>query len=429
MRPNAWHYRDYVIAANRTNRKPLSKSKSRAMSGAGDTRGHCRHEPPSAVLGPTGTARPTPRRSRHARGGTGRSDQRRGPIVLGLTVNCAALPRPQVRSDSAKRYYRIKAVFEGPPRRTPSPLPRRSIRQSVSPRSERESPRSSEMPASRSLRFCHRPGIGGSAHGGEPKRTELADRARPRKIEVDSSASRMPVRKEPEPTRCETGDVKTPADIVSPGALSAIEQPPSDFGLEPNSPEAERRRKLAAWIADARNPLTARAIVNRLWQHHFGAGIVATPNDLGASGAKPSHPELLDWLAGQLMEHGWSLKALHRLIVGSAAYRQASAFRPAAAELDAENQLLWRYSPRRLEAEALRDAMLSASGQLNPALGGPSFRPFETRFQRHVLFPRGQNRARVCPAHGLSHERNSGKDPMLDAFDCPDPRARRRAAT
>jgi hypothetical protein len=155
---------------------------------------------------------------------------------------------------------------------------------------------------------------------------------------------------------------------------------------------------------------------------HFGQGLVSTPNDFGVSGARPSHPELLDWLAARFIESGWSVKALHRLILNSATWRQSSTFNAKAAALDADNTLLWRFSPRRLEAEAVRDAMLSVSGQLNPAMGGPGFRPFTiTEFNAafYQLVDRAEpefNRRTVYRVNV-----NSGKDPLLDAFDCPDP--------
>jgi hypothetical protein len=168
-------------------------------------------------------------------------------------------------------------------------------------------------------------------------------------------------------------------------------------------------------------------MANRVWQFHFGQGLVATPNDFGVSGARPSHPELLDWLAAKLVESGWSVKALHRLILGSAAYRQsASAATPAmaalGARLDADNQLLWRFPARRLEAEAVRDAMLAVSGQLNLEMGGPSFRPFDVlKFPANAYVPADK----LGPAYNrrtvYRMNVNSGKEPLLDAFDCPDP--------
>ena len=219
---------------------------------------------------------------------------------------------------------------------------------------------------------------------------------------------------QPAPTkRLVRGDVHSPAEVVTPGALSAVFQLEADFGLPADAPEAQRRLKFADWLADARNPLPARVMVNRVWQLHFGQGLVATPNDFGASGAPPTHPELLDCLAGKFIASGWSVKALHRLILNSATYRQSSGSSEKAAALDADNTLLWRYPPRRIEAEAVRDAMLFVSGQIDLKMGGPSFKgtSYESGKAGAVSNRRTVYRMNV----------NSGKDPLLDAFDCPDP--------
>ncbi len=240
-------------------------------------------------------------------------------------------------------------------------------------------------------------------------------------------------RVQPEPTkRLKRGDVTSPAEVVSPGALAAIPNLDADFGLAPDAPEAERRLKLAAWIADDRNPLPARVMVNRMWYLHFGQGIVSTPNDFGASGSRPTHPELLDWLAAKFIESGWSVKALHRLIVNSATYKQSSQFNEKAAAIDADNHFLWRFAPRRLEAEAVRDAMLVVSGQLNPKAGGPSFRPFTTtEFNATFYTPVDRDEPEFNRRTVYRINVNSGKDPLLDAFDCPDPSVKtpRRSVT
>lgn len=207
------------------------------------------------------------------------------------------------------------------------------------------------------------------------------------------------------------------------------EAPPrGDLGIPelPDFPDipadASGRFQLAQWIASPQNPLTARVMTNRVWHLHFGQGLVATPNDFGVSGAVPSHPELLDWLAARFMAGGWSVKSLHRLIVTSAVYRQSSAFDAKAAAIDADNRLLWRFAPRRLEAEAIRDAMLAASGQLNRAAGGPSFQPFTISAHGSTFY---QPVDRADPEFNrrtvYRMNVNSGKDPLLDAFDCPDP--------
>jgi len=222
--------------------------------------------------------------------------------------------------------------------------------------------------------------------------------------------------------RLKRGDVNSPDEDVTPGALSAIFDLEPDFGLAADAPEKERRLKFAAWLADPKNPLPARVMANRVWHLHFGQGLVATPNDFGISGDRPSHPELLDWLAVKFIESGWSVKALHRLIANTATYRQTSAPRDSAVAIDSDNRLVWRFAPRRLEAEAVRDAMLFASGQLNPNGGGPSFRPFTTtEFNATFYTPVDREEPEFNRRTVFRINVNSGKDPLLDSFDCPDP--------
>jgi hypothetical protein len=219
------------------------------------------------------------------------------------------------------------------------------------------------------------------------------------------------------------GNPQQKGEIVTPGGLAAIVSAPGDFGLAPNAPEAERRKKLAEWIASSDNPLFARTIVNRLWHYHFGRGLVDTPNDLGFSGGQPVQRELLDWLACELIERRYSLKELHRQIVLSATYQQASLPRAECLAVDADNRLHWRFAPRRLEAEEVRDAMLAVSGQLNPAVGGPSFQDF-----RPFMYKGSQFYEPLDPVGPEFHRRSiyrmwarGGKNPLLDTFDCPDP--------
>jgi hypothetical protein len=160
-------------------------------------------------------------------------------------------------------------------------------------------------------------------------------------------------------------------ELVGPRPLSVLAS--DDLPeLPPDTPHP--RTKLARWLTDPQHPLTARVIVNRLWQNHFGAGLVKTASDFGTHGDPPSHPELLDWLAATLVENGWRLKPLHRMIVLSSGYRQSSRTRDEAeyAAVDPENRLLWRFNRRRLSAEEIRDAMLAVSGRLNLKTGGPS---------------------------------------------------------
>ena len=224
---------------------------------------------------------------------------------------------------------------------------------------------------------------------------------------------------QPGPTqRFHRGDPLQPREEVSPGGITGIGP---GLAMPANTPEAERRLKLAEWITDPAHPLTRRVIVNRLWQHHFGEGLVATPSDFGVNGARPSHPELLDWLAGELARQGWRLKGLHRLMVLSETYRQASLSRPAAVAQDAGNRWLWRFTPRRLEAEPLRDSILAISGNLDLVMGGPGFDLFEANtnyvkvYKAKELFGPAEWRRMVYQTKPRMQ-----LDGIFGAFDCPD---------
>ena len=233
------------------------------------------------------------------------------------------------------------------------------------------------------------------------------------------------------------GDMRKPLEEVVPRGLEALNRSglSADFGLANDAPEDQRRLKLAEWIADAKNPLTRRVIVNRIWQYHFGRGIVDTPSDFGFNGGRPSHPELLDWLASELLEatckampdevlKPWSLKHLHRLIVHSHTYRQTSLVSDAKAnDADADNRLLWRFSSRRLEGEAVRDASLFVAGALNPQVGGPSFRDMQFNMKANAEFtdPTGEFSDAVNRRTIYRLWARSGANPMLQSLDCPDP--------
>jgi hypothetical protein len=217
----------------------------------------------------------------------------------------------------------------------------------------------------------------------------------------------------------ERGSVAKPKDEVLPGALTALAHRSALFG---EGDDRSRRAALADWIADARNPMTARVIVNRVWYYHFGNGIVNTPSDFGVMGDRPSHPELLDWLAVSFMENGWSLKWLHRQIVSSRAYQQSSAMNAKAFAMDADNRMVWRMPLRRMDAETLRDSILSVSGSLNPARSGPGY----------LLQKRGNNGSYIYAAldnDGPEVWRRAvyrfvvrgGERIFMDSFDCPDP--------
>lgn len=218
------------------------------------------------------------------------------------------------------------------------------------------------------------------------------------------------------------GNLEAPRDEMGPGALSAVQELPATFANLPAGDEGARRTALAHWLADGRNPLTWRSIANRLWHYHFGRGLVDTPNDLGNNAARPSHPELLDWLAVQVRDGGQSLKAIHRLIVTSAVYRQSSkAVHHDASAPDADNRFLARMSRRRLEAEAIRDAVLAASGQLNERMGGASYDLFEFEDDhspryKYTLIDTPEVRRRTIYRSIV----RSVPNPFLETLDCAD---------
>ena len=223
---------------------------------------------------------------------------------------------------------------------------------------------------------------------------------------------------QPSPTHLlKRGDPMQPAEVVQPGTLS-LYQP---LTLAADAPEQQRRLRLAEWITSPEHPLTARVLVNRIWQHQFGTGIVSTPSDFGRNGARPSHPELLDWLAAEFVDRGWRIKSLQRLILTSATWRQSSAPRSDALRVDAGSRLLWRFPPRRLEAESIRDSMLAVSGNLDATAGGPSFflhdvdRENVYHYQPKQDFGPAESR-RMVYALKVRME----QDAVFGAFDCPD---------
>ncbi len=214
------------------------------------------------------------------------------------------------------------------------------------------------------------------------------------------------------------GDPEQPKEVVLPAVITALDA----ICLSNETPEQDRRRALADWIASPKHPLTARVMVNRIWQGHFGSGIVQTPSDFGNNGIKPTHTELLDWLATEFIRSGWSIKHMHRLIVLSKTYRQTShsASSPLAQTTDAEVRLLWRYPSHRLEAECIRDSMLAVSGLLNQKMYGSGFDLFDKRGGLSGFNPieklTPENQRRMIYAHKVRRETET----VFGAFDCPD---------
>ena len=239
--------------------------------------------------------------------------------------------------------------------------------------------------------------------------------------------------KEPHPVHLLLrGDAEQRGEEVVPRSPEAFADFVRPVSLPGSATDLERRQALAAWLTDPAHPLPARVFVNRLWQWHFGTGLVDTPNDFGRNGSPPSHPQLLDWLATEFMAGGWSIKRMQRLIVLSSTYRQASAATAAGLTRDADDRLLWRYPPRRLEAEAIRDSMLAVSGRLNLQMGGRGFDLFKSRGGLSGFPPietfGAEGRRRMIYAHKVRME----KEDVFGVFDCPDAgqsMARRRQST
>lgn len=190
------------------------------------------------------------------------------------------------------------------------------------------------------------------------------------------------------------------------------------------TPEGERRVALARWITAKNNPLPARVIANRMWQWHFGQGLVNTASDFGAGGDTPSHPQLLDWLANQLIDQQWSLKRLHKIILLSETYQQQSTFQldNPALSIDADNRLLWRQNPRRLEAEAIRDSVLALSGKLNSKRGGPGFEDFRYQDAYAPIYTYiTADKPELWRRSIYRYIVRTTPDRFLRTLDCPDP--------
>jgi hypothetical protein len=220
------------------------------------------------------------------------------------------------------------------------------------------------------------------------------------------------------------GDVRRPRELAEPAAIAVFENLRTAFHVADPADESSRRVALAKWITHTNNLNTRRSIVNRVWQYHFGRGIVDTPNDFGQMGGAPSHPELLDWLAHWFLEEGESIKSLHRLILTSATYRQSSASNEKAEAIDGENRFLWRMNRNRLDAEQIRDSILAVSGNFDLTMGGPSVRQFYFKddhspvydYARHDVDGPGNRRRSI-----YRFVVRSVTDPFMDTLDCADP--------
>jgi hypothetical protein len=436
LRPNAWRYRDWVVRAFN---EDLPYDHFVRMQVAGDVLGV---SPDGLIATGFLTASPYDEVGQQQQSAAMRAVVRQDELedliavvsqtFLGLTVNCARCHDHKFDPVRQTEYYQLAAalagVRHGERELEPDGLREENARRAQSLQAQIES----------LLRRKDRLGAQVAANGGRADggygieqvqfEIEQLQGQRSRSVELKVYAV-TPAR--PDPTHVLIrGNPAQPAGLVAPAGIASIHGVSPDFGLTPDAEDPERRRKLAGWLTDPRQPLVARVIVNRLWHYHFGAGLVETPNDFGFNGGRPSHPELLDWLADELVHREWSLKALHRLIVTSATYRQASLRTESnsirrerdPAGIDAGNRLLWRKSPQRLDAEAVRDAILSVTGELNSEIGGPGYQDFTTYVRNSQFYEM------LDPAGHSFHRRSlyrtwvrSGRNRFLDVFDCPDP--------
>jgi hypothetical protein len=368
-KPNVWRYRDYVIRAFNDD-KPFDRFILAQL--AGDEL----EDTDAETLIATGYYRLGPWDDEPADPDEDRFDQlddmvgTTSQMFLGLTLGCARCHNHKFEPLTAHDYYRMVAVFNGLTRpqngRTELDLPA-----GTRPQTEKVIARDKEIARLRLTEAAATLGTIGTVVLIEDKIRQLRQATPdiPRGYFMRESSP-----KPPETHLLLRGQASKPGPRVEPGVPAVlVTTQPKFLAADPHT--SRRRLTLARWIADRDNPLTARVIVNRIWQFHFGEGLVRTPSDFGVMGEKPTHPELLDWLADRFVRDGWSIKKLHRLILTSNTYRMSKRSIAEYQEQDPENRLLWRFPYRRLEVEAIRDSMLAVSGQLNPKMYGPSMFP------------------------------------------------------
>ncbi len=469
-RPNAWRYRDWVISALNGD---LSYDRFVALQIAGDEL-----EPDSAdAFIATGFNRHYPFEDNNMVPGLNRQlmlddvTDTTASVFLGLTVACARCHDHKYDPVSQKDYYALQAIFSAvnprDDRSIASPFEVAQYRFIAQAHAERvatakaqvveiERPFAANLlkeklaslpeevrtafetePAKRSafqedLLAKHErqmavdpKALRASMPAAEQKRWDAASstmqnlaKEAPGALPVATGMSDM-TREAPTIFLLRKGTFGQPVEPVEAGFPAVFQAP---FVPDTARPGTGRRAVLADWLVNQKNPLTARVMANRLWQGHFGRGIVATPSDFGTQGAVPTHPELLDWLAAELVDGGWSLKQLHRRMVTSAAYRQSSTPASQTLALEPDNVEFSRMPRRRLDGEEVRDALLLAAGELNAKLGGPSVFPdLPPGVQTRGGWARSESRTDRNRRSAYVFARRNLKYPLFDAFDAPDP--------
>ena len=473
-RPHAWRYRDYVIRSFNDD-KPYDRFIREQL--AGDEL-----EPSSSeTLVATGFCRngPTVDNANNEQTRVDELDDivsTTSSVFMGLTVGCARCHDHKYDPFPQKDYYRLQAIFLSSQKterllgtendQAAVKLRNQEIDKQIAPFKEQianiEKPirqRLLDEKVERFTRLSQQAGALASKDTSEFQK-ELAARferdvkLQPEEIEAGLSPADRQARKalmkeveklnrtRPKPPAAvmaitniegkppqgfllKRGDYRQKGEAVSPGFLSVLSPMDTGMAAPVSEPGKGSRLRLAQWLTDPSHPLTARVAVNRIWQYHFGKGLVGTASDFGVNGERPSHAALLDWLATEFMARHWSVKSLHRLIMTSSTYRQSSRWDAAAAKADPGNRLLWRFSPRRIEAENVRDSILVVSGSLNREMGGPGIYP---RIDRAVIGTGSTNKWPVDVEEGPAtwrrsvyvFQKRSVVLPLLEVFDCPD---------
>jgi hypothetical protein len=484
FRPMAWRFRDYVIRAFNAD-KPFDQFVREQLAGDEMFDGEPRNSNEQDCLIATGFLRLGPHDNSAAQ--FGESDQVRnqwmtdlvettGASFLGLTLSCCRCHDHKFDPLSQADHYRLRAFFEPAKHRDDLPVDLADAQEEIRCHNvtidaalaeERERRDALVAPVQKRLREERlaklspeerallqtpkeqRDGALNARIKALEKKIEVPEKELQAALseadkqllaEIDRRAAEKKKERRPfttallaaddetppKPTRILfQGDLKEPRETVSPGFLSALDPNPAPIRKPQRDKSTGRRTTLAEWLVGTDHPLTSRVLVNRIWQMHFGEGLVATPNDFGLAGARPTHPELLDWLAREFMRRGWSLKQLHRLIVMSATYRQSSLG-------TGDQRLLARQRARRLTGEALRDSMLAVAGRLQPGGGGP---PLWPELPAEVLranpaflddnaektkgwYPSPHDKTNVRSIYLV--QKRTVRVPLLEAFDLPE---------